>query len=123
LQWQQGLSAGGSPLVERPGVLHSYSGDAAQAQRALAGGFYLGITGPVTFKKADTLRQIVVEAPLERLLIETDSPYLTPEPYRGKRNQPAYVKYIVDRIAQERKLTPEEVALQTSDNAARLLNW
>ncbi len=123
LQWQHGLAAAGSTLAERPGVLHSYSGDTAEAQAALAGGFYLGITGPVTFKKADTLRQVVAEAPLERLLIETDSPFLTPEPYRGQRNEPAYVRFVAERIAQERRLSPQEAAWQLSENAARLLKW
>lgn len=123
LRWQDGLAAQGSPLAERPGVLHSYSGDIIQAQPVLEAGFYLGISGPVTFKKADILRQVVSQAPLERLLIETDSPYLTPEPYRGKRNEPAYVRFVAQKIAELRNQSPDVVAQQTTENAVRLLSW
>ncbi len=123
LHWQGHLAAEGSPLAARPGVLHSYSGDITQAQPALETGFFLGISGPVTFKKAEQLRQVVSQAPLERLLIETDSPYLTPEPHRGKRNEPSYVRFVAHKIAELRQLPPDEVAQQTTENAARLLKW
>lgn len=123
LQWRSTLAAEGSPLADRPGVLHSYSGNIKQAQQVLEVGFYLGISGPVTFKKADMLRQVAAQTPLERLLIETDSPYLTPEPHRGKRNEPAYVRFVAQKIAELRSLPIEEVAQQTTENATRLLNW
>ncbi len=101
-----------SPLVGRPnaGVLHSFSGDWAAAEVALAMGFYIGITGPVTFKKAEELRRIAAQLPLDRLLIETDAPFLTPQPYRGKRNEPAYVRYVAEAIAAERKMTADDLA-------------
>ena len=107
-------------LKGRPGVLHSFSGEAAHAERALALGFYLGFTGPLTFKTADDLRAIATRAPLDRLLIETDAPFLTPRPYRGKRNEPAYVKYVNQALAQLHGLTAEEMARQTAANAERL---
>ena len=80
-------------------VLHSFSGDGAMAEEALALGFYLGISGPVTFKNARDLPQIVAASPPERLLVETDAPFLSPHPFRGKRNEPARVQVIAERIA------------------------
>jgi len=115
--WVNGLVG---PLSERPGVLHSFSAPPEAAQRALELGFYIGITGPVTFKKAGALRQVVAEVPADRLLVETDGPFLTPHPFRGKRNEPAYVSYVADRIAAVRQTTLDAVARQTSANAARL---
>lgn len=109
------------PLRERPGVLHSFSAPGPVADRALALGFYLGFTGPVTFKKAGDLRAIAARIPADRILIETDGPFLTPEPYRGRRpNRPAYVRYVAERIAQVRGISFEECAAQTTANAARL---
>ena len=107
-------------LRNRPGVLHSFSGDRAQAERALALGFYLGFTGPLTFKKAHALREVAKSAPRARLLIETDGPFLTPQPYRGKRNEPAYLPYINDKLAELHDVSPIEMARQTSANADAL---
>ena len=107
-------------LRARPGVLHSFSAPAAIADEALALGFYLGFTGPVTYKKADDLRAIAARVPADRLLVETDSPYLTPQAYRGQRNEPAYVRYVAERIAALRNLAIEEIAYQTTANAERL---
>lgn len=109
-------------LRERPGVLHSFSGDQADAERALALGFYLGFTGPLTFKKADALRDIARRAPLDRLLIETDGPFLTPHPLRGKRNEPAYLTYINEQLAALHDMDPADMARQTSANAATLFS-
>ncbi len=111
-----------SPLNghERPGVLHSFSGDWATAEAALAMGFYLGFTGPLTYKKADDLRAITARVPLDHILIETDAPYLTPHPYRGKRNEPAYVRFVAERLAEVRHLSLSEVAEITTANALRL---
>jgi TatD DNase family protein len=104
----------------RPGVLHSFSASWEIAQAALDMGFYLGFTGPVTFKKADELRAIAAAAPLDRLLIETDAPFLAPHPYRGKRNEPAYVALVAERIAAVRGLSVAELSDITSANAIRL---
>lgn len=123
LAWQAGLSASRHPLAERPGVLHSYSGDAEAAQKALAANFLLGVTGPVTFKNAPALQALVTDLPLERLLIETDAPYLTPHPHRGKRNEPGYVKRVAEKIADLRGITDADVIRQTGENAARLFRW
>ncbi len=107
-------------LQGRAGVLHSFSASMAIAQRALAAGFYLGFTGPITFKKADELREIASQIPLDRILVETDGPFLTPHPYRGKRNEPAYIPYIVEQLAQLHGVSPDEMGQITTRNAERL---
>jgi TatD DNase family protein len=108
-------------LRTRPGVLHSFSAPGTIADRAIELGFYLGFTGPVTFRKAGDLRRIAARVPTDRILVETDGPFLTPEPYRGRRpNKPAYVRHIAERIAAERGMPFEEFAAQTTANAERL---
>ncbi len=102
------------------GVLHSFSAGWPAAERALALGLYLGFTGPVTFKKADELRQVVARTPAERMLVETDSPFLTPHPHRGERNEPAYVPFVAAGLAAARATTADEVARRTSANAEQL---
>jgi TatD DNase family protein len=102
------------------GVLHSYSAGTEYLQRVLDLGFYIGISGPVTFRKARQLREVVKAAPLERILIETDCPFLTPEPYRGRRNEPAYVQYVAEAVARSRRTSVEEIARATTDNLGRL---
>ena len=104
----------------RPGVLHSFSAPWETASAALDMGFYIGFTGPVTFKKADDLRQIVKRVPLDRILVETDAPFLAPQPRRGKRNEPAYVTYIAERIAALHNIDGADFAQQTTANAADL---
>ncbi|MCB9451933.1 MAG: TatD family hydrolase [Anaerolineaceae bacterium] len=115
--WSQDLP---ESLKERPGVLHSFSAPESVAERALAAGFYIGITGPVTYKNADTLRHIAAAAPLDRLLVETDGPFLPPMPYRGKRNEPAYIPHIVERLAALKQISLEEMGQATTENAERL---
>jgi TatD DNase family protein len=105
------------------GTLHSYFDDLAIMQRAFAIGFYCGVTGPITFKKSDRERDIIRQAPLNRLLIETDAPFLTPVPHRGQRNEPAYVRHVAETIAQVHGLALEVVAQQTTRNANQLLGW
>jgi TatD DNase family protein len=109
-------------LKDRPGVLHSFSAPPEIADRALAIGFYLGFTGPITFKKADDLRAIAQTAPLNRILVETDGPFLTPHPYRGKRNEPAYVQYMTEKLAELHNNSYEQMAEHTTANAERLFN-
>jgi TatD DNase family protein len=113
-----------SPLVGRdnPGVLHSFAADWDTAVSALNLGYYLGFTGPVTFKKADDLRQIAQKVPNDRILVETDAPFLTPHPYRGKRNEPAYVAYVAERLAEARGVSTAVFAQQTTANAQRLFS-
>lgn len=122
-EWQLGLAARGHELAERPGVLHSFSGDLQDARRAIASGFYLGVTGPVTYKKADTLRQVVAGITADRLLIETDAPFLTPHPHRGERNEPAYVRFTAEKIAVVREMELENLVQITTESAERLFRW
>jgi TatD DNase family protein len=104
------------------GVLHCFTETWEVAQRALDLGFYLSLSGIVTFKKAQVVQEVARRIPLDRLLIETDSPYLAPEPFRGKRNQPAYARYIAEKIADLRKIPVKEVAVATTDNFFRLFS-
>ena len=98
------------------GLLHCFSSSRALAETALNLGLYLSISGIVTFKKADDLRDIVKDAPLNRLLIETDAPYLAPVPMRGKVNEPAFTRYTAEKVAEIKGLSIEEVAHATTDN-------
>jgi TatD DNase family protein len=109
-------SLGTSPF----GVLHSFSADWDTAESALALGYYLGFTGPLTYKKADDLRAIAARVPLDRILIETDAPFLAPHPFRGKRNEPAHVRLVAERLAEVRGISLEEVAAATTANALDL---
>ncbi len=99
---------------------HSYAGGIELARELLERGFYLGMSGMVTFRKADNVREVLEIAPVERLLVETDTPYLAPVPYRGKPNRPAYVVEVLERLAQELGLTAEAASAATSENFFRL---
>lgn len=102
------------------GVLfHCFTGDVPAMERIVAEGGYISIPGIVTFKNAGPMRDVAREAPLDRLLVETDSPYLTPVPYRGKRNEPARVVLVADFVAGLRQMDPVELARVTTDNARR----
>jgi len=106
---------------ELRGVMHAFGGDEQIAQYCFDRDWCIGITGVVTFrKKAEQLQNIVHNAPLENLLIETDCPYLTPEPYRGQRNEPTYVRYVADKIAELKNIPVEQVIDQTTANAQKL---
>jgi TatD DNase family protein len=102
------------------GVFHCFSGDEWLAKDALDLGFFLSFSGEITFQNATMLRDIVKTVPLDRILIETDCPYLTPVPHRGKRNEPAHVRYVADKIAELKSLSVEEVGHITTRNAQRL---
>lgn len=121
--WHQELVTQIHPLAEKPGVLHSYNGNLETAQKALGLNFYIGVTGPVTYKNAAEKRNIIKQLPLTRLLIETDAPFLTPVPHRGQRNEPAFVKAIADKIAEVHMTTLETVAEITTKNAYHLFGW
>ena len=105
--------------AERRGVFHCFSGSKALAQRAIELGFMISFSGIVTFKKADELRDVAREVPLDHLLIETDCPYLTPIPYRGKRNEPAYVVEVARCLAGLHGVEIEEMGRLTSENFRR----
>lgn len=121
--WQLGLEKTNPRLAKQPGVLHSFSGTRELAERLLRHGFYLGVAGPVTFRNAGDLQDVVIWAPLDRLLLETDAPFLTPHPHRGKRNEPANVRLVAEKIAELRGITFAEVAEITTANAERLFAW
>ena len=104
------------------GVMHCFSGSVEMAMEYIKLGFYISLAGPVTFKNARVSKEVAKTVPLDKLMIETDAPYLTPEPYRGKRNEPFYVRYIAGTIAELRGMTFEEVATKTSENARKLFN-
>lgn len=106
--------------AEIGGVMHCWAGTAAEAERALSLGLYLGIGGVLTFKNAGELRDIARTAPEDRLLVETDAPYLAPVPHRGKRNEPAYVALVAQALAQLRDIPLEALAKTTSRNAETL---
>lgn len=121
--WVDQLHQSGSPIANRPGVLHSYSEDDEFAFRALTAGFFLGFTGPVTFKNAGDLQAVVQKISPDRILIETDAPFLAPDPFRGQRNEPAYVTYIAEKISELRNIELNSFINKTSSNAARLFCW
>ena len=102
------------------GVVHCFTGNYEAAREILDMGFYLSFTGIITFKNADSLRDVVRKLPLNRVLVETDSPYLAPVPHRGKRNEPAHVRFVAQTIAAVRGISLEEVAEATSNNARSL---
>ncbi len=102
------------------GVLHCYSGSVEMAREYLKLGFYISFAGPVTFKNARVLKEVAKDIPLDKMLIETDSPYLTPEPHRGKRNEPIYVRFVAGTIADIKGISFEEVAKATGENTKRL---
>ncbi len=102
------------------GVFHCFTESAEVAREALALGFHISFSGIVTFKNAVALKEVAKTVPLDRLLVETDSPYLAPVPYRGKTNQPAYVLHVMEEIARLRDLPPDDLAAATTDNFFRL---
>lgn len=102
------------------GVFHCFSSDLEDVKKAIDLGFYIGIDGPITFKKNEVLKDIILGMDLSYLLIETDSPYMTPTPFRGKRNEPCYLPYIAEKIAEIKGITVDEVMSITTKNAKRL---
>ena len=122
-EWQAKLQRDNSPLAERPGALHSFSGNSHQAEAAIAAHFYIGLTGPLTFKNARDLQQLAASLPLDKLLVETDSPFLSPHPQRGQRNEPAKVRLVAEKLAELKGLPFDEMAATTTANARRLFHF
>lgn len=102
------------------GVFHCFSGSPEMARELLKMGWYLGFDGPVTYKNARRAPEVAAVTPLDRMLIETDSPYMTPVPYRGRRNDSGYVHLVAERLAEWKGVTPEEMARATTENGKRL---
>lgn len=119
--WVKGAAFAASPLAARPfaGVLHAFSGDIALAQAAYEWNFVISLGGPVTFKNARALHALVPQLRLDRLMLETDAPYLTPHPHRGQRNEPAYVALVCEELARLAGVTPQAVAHTTTAVAQR----
>lgn len=106
--------------AEVGGIMHCFTGSLETAKACMEMNFYISFGGPVTFKNAKKPKEVVKEIPSDRLLIETDCPYLTPVPFRGKRNEPSYVKYIAEQIAELREISFEELAEMTTKNAKKV---
>jgi TatD DNase family protein len=104
------------------GVVHCFSGTPGDAEKLAKMGFMIGIDGPVTYPSATQLKDVVRALPLEHMVIETDSPYLPPQVFRGKRNEPAYAAYVAEEVARIKQLAPGEVAEKTTENAKRLFS-
>jgi TatD DNase family protein len=111
-----------SESIQNAGILHCFTGSMEMADRCLRRGFYVSFGGILTFKKAETLREVARRVPLERLLIETDSPYLAPVPMRGKRNEPAYLIWVARQLAELRGKGVREIAEATTANFRRLFS-
>ena len=108
--------------AEIRGVIHCFGGNLTQAKKFIDLGFYIGFTGIVTFKNAKELQEIAKEIPLDKILVETDAPFLAPDPYRGVKNEPTFVRYVAQKIADLKELTFEEVEKQTFKNTNKLFN-
>lgn len=104
------------------GVMHCYSGSIEMAERYMSLGYYISFAGPVTFKNATNVKDTATKVPMDRMLIETDSPYLTPTPNRGKRNEPKYVKYVAETIANLREIPLSDLIESTRENTIKLFN-
>ena len=105
---------------ELGGVIHCYSYSREMAEEYVKMGFYIGIGGVVTFKNAKKLKDVAAAIPIEKIVLETDCPYMAPEPYRGKRNQSSYIRYVAEKIAELKEMSPEEVIAVTEKNARDL---
>ena len=110
-----------SQMPNNKGVIHSFTSGLALAEYCLSQGFCLGFNGICTFNKAENVREVVAAAPLEQILLETDAPYLTPVPYRGKENAPCYLPFIAEKIAEVKSLSVEAVLAQAYQNSLRVL--
>ena len=114
------LSQSQLPGRRHSAVLHSFSSKWSTAKKALDLGFYLGFTGPLTYKKADDLRAVAARVPLNQVLVETDAPFLAPQKYRGKRNEPSYVRFVAEKLAGLHSVSISEISIQTTENAINL---
>jgi TatD DNase family protein len=121
--WKDSLVNSGSPLAKAPGVVHSYSSDLNSALKLVSLGFFIGFTGPITYPKADELRQVARSLPLDCILTETDAPFLAPQPKRGARNEPAFVRFVAEKLADSRGITIHALTEAVKVNANKLFQW
>jgi TatD DNase family protein len=122
-KWHDDLSITSIKLADRPGVMHSFSGDEPFANKMTSLNFKIGVSGPVTFKKNMVLQSVVASLPIESIFIETDSPYLTPHPFRGMRNEPANVRIVAEKVADLKDETLDTIAKITTTEAETLFRW
>jgi TatD DNase family protein len=123
IPWHDELTAHNSKLAEHPGVLHAFSGDIQFAQKMTQINFKLGIGGAVTFRNAKILHAVVKTMPLQDLLLETDAPFMSPHPLRGRRNEPVNVRIVAEKIAELKAITVDEVGKITTEEAGNVFNW
>jgi TatD DNase family protein len=122
-EWSETVTASNGKLRPPLGVVHCFSGDQAMADELFELGFLISVAGPVTFNNARRLQDLVRRLPLDKLLVETDCPFLSPHPHRGQRNEPARVRLVASRVAEIRKVPLDEVARATTENARRLFRF
>lgn len=122
-EWRQVLRDSDSELLQRPGVFHAFDGGFEIAQQIISEGFYLGVGGPVTFTNARDRHALTAKIPLDHVLLETDAPYLTPHPWRGRRNEPGYIPLICRKLSEIHGLHYDDVAQMTTQNANLLFGW
>jgi TatD DNase family protein len=122
-EWLDNLQNHNRALAEYPGVFHAFDGDLEAANRVSERGFFIGIGGPVTFQNASNRQDVAARLSLEKIVLETDAPFLTPHPHRGERNEPAYVVHIAQKIASLKGIDAAKVAKTTSTNANKLFRW
>lgn len=121
--WQDQVARHGSNPKQSPGVFHSFDGTLDEAQQIVEKGFFIGISGPVTYRNAHQKQEIGARIRLEHILTETDAPYLTPHPFRGRRNEPAYVALVAEKLAGLQGVAVETAAQVTGKNADKLFHW
>lgn len=112
-----------APQLARKGVIHSFTSGLSLAEFCLEQGFMLGFNGIITFNKAENVREVLAATPLSQLVVETDSPYLTPAPYRGRENEPKYLPFIIEKVADVKGVSVVEVLQKSRENAYRLFGW
>jgi TatD DNase family protein len=123
LEWQKHLPPSAVQIRRYPGVFHSFSGDLQQSKAAIEAGFLLGVNGSITFNNAIQMRQLFKETSLQHMLLETDAPFITPTPHRGKRNEPSYVQFINEDLSGLIGFAPAQCAKITYNNACKIFNW
>jgi TatD DNase family protein len=122
-EWYSEIFVNGYDVDRLIGVMHSYADTVDSIDKVMSLNFMIGITGPVTFRNALMLREVVSTVPVDRLLIETDAPFLTPHPWRGQRNEPSYVVKTAEKMAEIKKMPLDRIAHITTANADRLFHW
>lgn len=119
----QAILADYVPHLKRKGVIHSFTSGIDLAHYCLEQGFMLGFNGIITFNKAENVREVLAATPIEQLVVETDSPFLTPVPYRGQENAPKFLPFVIEKIADVKQLSVDQVLKQSYHNAQRLFGW